>query len=1360
MVAFVRAGHAAGTLFEHPALDVGPLPQGVATGDFDRDGVPDVVVANTRSDDLSVLLGLGDGRFRSGIHIPAGDAPGAIAAEDLDGDGVPDLVVANLLSSDVWVLLGRGDGTFTVLRRLSTGRRPVGLSLRDLNGDGILDIVTVNEFSNDVTVLLGKGGGDFYAAVSSPAGINPVALAVGSFNGDGVPDLAVSTLSPTGVLILIGNGDGTFSLSGSLGHKFEAYGVSIGDFDDDGHDDMIVPLAFGDPVDGDNLVVFLGRGDGTFRSGPSAFADDSPVAVAVGDFNEDGKPDLAAVNEFSDDVSILLGRGDGTFGLSQNVRTGFSPVALDIADFNTDTRQDLIVVNPSGDDTWIILGKGDGTFEQRPTFGAGNFPYGVAQGDANLDGKADLTVVNRFDDDVSFLPGKGDGTFAPQSRFAVAGSPVAVALRDIDDDGAPDLVVGTHGTYRADGTEVPPAVSILGGLGNGSFDPERRIEIGTYNPNAVAVADLNADGVPDLAVTTDVSVVILLGQGGGAFSPPVSFPTLGGGSLETAIADFNDDGVKDLAVANEAHQFTVDGEVTYPGTVSVLLGRGDGSFGEAVHFGVGLRPRSLAAGDFNRDGRRDLAVANAETGDVSVLSGNGDGTFAPEVRYKVGVFPTSLAVIDLDGDGIEDLAVVNDSSNTISVLRGRGDGTFEDHVAFQQSGAGPIFLAVGDFNGDGRPDLATANVASDDASVLLNEGPPDTDDDGVPDYQDTCTDTDRDGAGDPGFPANTCPSDNCPLVTNSSQTDRDGDGLGDACDNCPDAPNPLQEDTDRDGLGDACDNCPGAISGLANDTDRDGLGDACDNCPTVPNPDQKESDGDGLGDACDGCTDLDGDGFSDPGFPNDTCPPDNCPALANPGQEDRDGDGVGDVCDNCPGTPNRDQGDANHDGSGDACQPVLEIQDIRRDGGETIEVTLVASDPQGDPLSGTLEIRRVPFEVTLPDASTALSCGDGWLPDGVPGQGIGFAFGSFQEPLVFDLDSNLGCDDGTQDFGIALGSCAASQTQFVDLLHVGGLTPGPAGVLCLRPAGASTGGLELTVSELTREEMQIVVRPVDPVVALAFSDGMPRLVDIAALVPGATYRLAITVTDGTTAPLSAAADFVYEGESTMVLGQLPVARITTERVVECDRPGGAEVTLDGSASVDPDGGVITAYEWVLDPGGPDQTSPGTDSMVRAFLPLGENVVELRVTDMEGEVGTATTSILVQDSTAPELRLSVTPAMLWPPDHRLVEVTTSVEARDRCGAATVVLTSATNSEPDDAEGPGDGATVGDIQGADIGAADLDLWLRSERDGRGPGRTYALTYTARDPSGNTREATVRVRVPRDLKSIADPVEVHQN
>jgi len=177
-----------------------------------------------------------------------------------------------------------------------------------------------------------------------------------------------------------------------------------------------------------------------------------------------------------------------------------------------------------------------------------------------------------------------------------------------------------------------------------------------------------------------------------------------------AIGDLNGDGKPDLAVANESG-----------GSVSVLLGNGDGTFGAKSDYGAGSLPSSVAIGDLNGDGKPDLAVANESDGTVSVLLGNGNGTFGAKSDYATGRNPYSVAIGDLNGDGKPDLAVANFLPNTVSVLLGNGDGTFGAKSGYG-TGNGPFSVAIGDLNGDGKPDLAVANYISNTVSVLVNAG--------------------------------------------------------------------------------------------------------------------------------------------------------------------------------------------------------------------------------------------------------------------------------------------------------------------------------------------------------------------------------------------------------------------------------------------------------------------------------------------------------------------------------------------------------------------------------------------------------------------------------------------------------------
>jgi len=338
-------------------------------------------------------------------------------------------------------------------------------------------------------------------------------------------------------------------------------------------------------------------------------------------------------------------------------------------------------------------------------YATGTNPFSVAVGDFNADGRPDLAVANLNDSNVSILLSNVDGTFHARVNYAAGTTPRSVAVGDFNADGRPDLAVANVNSNN---------VSILLGNANGTFQAAVNYAAGDF-PFSVAVGDFNADGQPDLAVANggnNDTVSILLGNGNGTFQGAVNYAA-GTGPVSVAVGDFNADGRPDLAVANVSSN-----------NVSILLGNANGTFQGAVNYAVGTRARSVAVGDFNADSRLDLAVANYSIGGtstVSILLGNANGTFQAAVNYAVGTNPFSVAVGDFNADGRPDLAVANAASDNVSILLGNANGTFQAAVNYA-AGDAPVSIAVGDFNADGRPDLAVANPNINNVSVFLNTG--------------------------------------------------------------------------------------------------------------------------------------------------------------------------------------------------------------------------------------------------------------------------------------------------------------------------------------------------------------------------------------------------------------------------------------------------------------------------------------------------------------------------------------------------------------------------------------------------------------------------------------------------------------
>ncbi|OLE66625.1 MAG: hypothetical protein AUG09_06560 [Acidobacteria bacterium 13_1_20CM_2_68_7] len=338
-----------------------------------------------------------------------------------------------------------------------------------------------------------------------------------------------------------------------------------------------------------------------------------PRSLARADVNSDGIDDLIAANRSSNSVSVFLGSSGGSFGPPMNfgsTRFDFrGPSAVVVDDFDEDGHPDIAVALEGSDNLIVLRGSGDGTFEFPDRFGGravGDRPRSMLGGDFDGDGREDLVVVNSRSDNIFLLFGNGDASFGdPSLPLTLSTFPDYVAVGDFNADGQDDLAV----SYFYGG------LSVLLGQGDGKFGPEDLFNVG-WNPTFVATGDFNKDGRVDLAVTSSALlseydggfVSPLLGNGVGEFFNPPYHSPAGNYPVSLAVADLDGDGVQDLAVANYG------GFDSIPDTVSILHGLGDGTFANKAGFGgitVGDTPVSVAVADVNGDGKKDLAVANA-----------------------------------------------------------------------------------------------------------------------------------------------------------------------------------------------------------------------------------------------------------------------------------------------------------------------------------------------------------------------------------------------------------------------------------------------------------------------------------------------------------------------------------------------------------------------------------------------------------------------------------------------------------------------------------------------------------------------------------------------------------------------------
>jgi hypothetical protein len=396
-----------------------------------------------------------NGSARATTFLSESQLKAAVLASDITTPGTASVTVVNPGQ--------RGGGSnvafFEVTRPRSmialrtsefgTGQTAVFVAIADLNGDGKLDLAVAECGSNVVTILLGKGDGSFQAGASYPVGMCPASVASGDFNRDGKLDLAVTNIDSNDISVLLGNGTGTFQAPVSYAVPEGPISVTVGDFNGDGKLDLAAALnKFNGTATGTKVSVLLGNGDGTFQGAVSYPTGTAPSSVAVGDFNHDGKLDLAVSNSSSDDVSVLLGNGDGTFQPAVNYATASGPSSVAIGDFNHDGNLDLAVSSGAAGAVSVLLSNGDGTFQPHVDYHIGGFPTSIAVADLNGDNKQDLAVGD-FQRFVQVLLGKGDGTFQAPVGYSIPGSPSSVAIGDFNRDGGVDIAVPDYANGAA-----------------------------------------------------------------------------------------------------------------------------------------------------------------------------------------------------------------------------------------------------------------------------------------------------------------------------------------------------------------------------------------------------------------------------------------------------------------------------------------------------------------------------------------------------------------------------------------------------------------------------------------------------------------------------------------------------------------------------------------------------------------------------------------------------------------------------------------------------------------------------------------------------------------------------------------------
>jgi hypothetical protein len=647
----VYLGDGRGSFVAQPGIGIAGTS--VVAADFNGDRIPDLAVASAFG--FYVLLGNGDGTFGAPVFYTGNTI--YLVLGDFNGDGYIDIAALAYRSNQLQVFFGAANGTFQPgpVTTLPTGT-PLAMLTADFNQDGKADLaltISTASSSGEIAVLFGSGDGTFGSAALYPVtGFLEASLASADFNGDGAPDLAYINTGFGTVDVLLNNGAGNFGAPiATAVATTNLISLAVADLNGDGIPDVLAGSS------GLGTVLF-GVGNGTFKLGGQFALAYYPVMVGIGDFNHDGVPDVASVNNagtgtgLQPPFTVVLGAGRGKFQSARAFNTGGSPGQPALGDFNGDGKLDVAVVNYSFQSTTsiaVLFGDGDGDLGPPTLYPADN-PTAIAASDVNDDGKLDLVVLE--DKRVVTMPGNGDGTFGKPISSACPGCSTRILLvADFNHDGIPDVVTSVFLNLQSG------SLGILLGNGDGTFQPP--VAYGMGGLSSVAAADFNHDGNLDLVATfSDSGAYIFMGNGDGTFGAPMP---LNSEATYAMTADLNKDGNADIVI-------------NYVG-LGIYLGHGNGTFSAPISVGAQFLTPTLLAGDFSGDGFTDL-LGGAEynaffTGFSEIVLDAGGAHFTVE-KQQFPIGGAAMAAGDFNGDGKLDIASAGPNDTVWIILNTTG----------------------------------------------------------------------------------------------------------------------------------------------------------------------------------------------------------------------------------------------------------------------------------------------------------------------------------------------------------------------------------------------------------------------------------------------------------------------------------------------------------------------------------------------------------------------------------------------------------------------------------------------------------------------------------------------------------------
>ncbi|CAF3463785.1 unnamed protein product [Rotaria socialis] len=666
----------------------------VTVGDFNGDRHLDIAVVNSGTDDLIIVFNSGNGTFERQIQYFIGfnAFPAYVTTEHLNRDNYLDIVTVNWKYNSISVLMGQNNGIFSIPKMYSTGlgSYPMVAAIGDINNDNRSDIIIANSGVDSIGILFGYDYATFesYQNCSDNNTLRPEGIITADFNNDGYLDIAVTLFQSNSISILLGYGNGSFELMKTIstGLNSQPYTLTAYDFNKDGSLDIAVVNS-----GTQEILILRGYGNGTFLNATRYPTENvsSLTSIISADINNDNHVDMIVSNYYMDSIDILFGRGNFTFDsiATYSIGSPAAPQSVAVADFDNDSQLDIVVANHGANtvtvflgyvkgnftsqisystvifdinNVGILLGYGNGSFSNVTTYstGDGSAPHFIGAGDFNNDSILDIAVVNNGNNGFVVLFGFGDGSFLCGNFYGTgqASAPWALAIGDFNEDNQLDIAV-TNSALNSISIFLQNGKDIYAGMQSYSTGSKSQ-------PYAVAVADLNSDGLLDIVVAnygTD-NIGIFLGRRGRVFSTLATYSTgTSSGPSDIDIADLNNDNQLDIVVSN----YRID-------NIAILFGYGNGSFYHRGNYSTGdySQPSTVVICDFNNDKILDIAVANSGTSNIFILYGFGHGIFGNESVYNLGFgsHPYSIATGDFDENGWMDLTAACTGTNHVETL--------------------------------------------------------------------------------------------------------------------------------------------------------------------------------------------------------------------------------------------------------------------------------------------------------------------------------------------------------------------------------------------------------------------------------------------------------------------------------------------------------------------------------------------------------------------------------------------------------------------------------------------------------------------------------------------------------------------